>query len=265
MCIESTVRSDGASAEEVIDTTPDPVPAGRRGPLNRHRVVRAAIHYIDRNGLPDLTMRRLASTLGVEAMSLYKHVSGRDNLLDTVVEALLDDLYTSPDVQFDASDGWQDYLRRVAHGVRGVALDHPQVFPLVATRPPAAPWIRPPLRSLAWIEAFLHALRTQGFGEQQAVDAYKAFTSFLLGHLLLEVAGLQVPIGPAETGRVEDVDTGADLRGYPTVRGLSDRLGQDTAAEEFSASLENLLRRLDRLREGTTVSDLAGVNSRVDH
>lgn len=241
----------------VIDTSPEPIAVGRRGPLNRHRVVRAAIHYIDVNGLPDLTMRRLASTLGVEAMSLYKHVSGRDNLLDTVVEALLDDLYSSPDVQFDAAHDWKDYLRRVAHGVRGVALAHPQVFPLVATRPPAAPWIRPPLRSLAWIEAFLSALRSQGFAEQQAVEAYKAFTSFLLGHLLLEVAGLQVPIGPEETGRLDGKAPSADMRGYPTIRQTAGLLAEDTAAEEFSASLQNLLRRLNVLREGGTVAELA--------
>jgi AcrR family transcriptional regulator len=219
-------------------------------------VVRAAIHYIDVNGLPDLTMRRLASTLGVEAMSLYKHVSGRDNLLDTVVESLLDDLYGNPDVQLDAAVDWRDYMRRVAHGVRRVALDHPQVFPLVATRPPAAPWIRPPLRSLNWIEAFLHALRVQGFGPQQAAEAYKAFTSFLLGHLLLEVAGLQIPIGPDETSRTDGHQPTADLRGYPTVRALAGLLAEDNAAEEFTSSLENLLDRLALLQQGGSLTDL---------
>jgi AcrR family transcriptional regulator len=217
-------------------------------------VVRAAIHYIDVNGLPDLTMRRLASTLGVEAMSLYKHVSGRDNLLDTVVEALLDDLYGRPEVQPEAAVDWRDYLRRVAHGVRQVALDHPQVFPLVATRPPSAPWIRPPLRSLAWIESFLRTLVSHGFGQRQAVDAYKAFTSFLLGHLLLEVAGLQVPIGPEETSRADDGPPPADLRSYPNVNELSDLLAEDSADEEFRSSLENLLRRLETMYAGTTIS-----------
>lgn len=217
-------------------------------------MVRAAIHYIDVNGLPDLTMRRLASTLGVEAMSLYKHVSGRDNLLDTVVEALLDDLYGRPEVQPEAANDWRDYMRRVAYGVRQVALDHPQVFPLVATRPPAAPWIRPPLRSLDWIESFLCTLESHGFQQRQAVDAYKAFTSFLLGHLLLEVAGLQVPIGPAETSRTEGRTPSADLRGYPQVRELSSLLAEDTAAEEFRSSLENLLRRLGTMLDGATIS-----------
>jgi AcrR family transcriptional regulator len=217
-------------------------------------VVRAAIRYIDMHGLGDLTMRRLASTLGVEAMSLYKHVSGRDNLLDTVVEALLDDLYGDPEVQPDVASDWRDYLRRLAHGVRRVALDHPQVFPLVATRPPAAPWIRPPLRSLNWIESFLATLQAHGFGPRQAVDAYKAFTSFLLGHLLLEIAALQVPIGPEETGREDDAPPPAQLRGYPAVVALSDLLREDSSDAEFSSSLENLLERLDPLHAGATIS-----------
>lgn len=218
-------------------------------------MVRAAIRYIDVHGLGDLTMRRLAGTLGVEAMSLYKHVSGRDNLLDTVVEALLDDLYADPEVQPDVARDWRDYLRRLAHGVRRVALDHPQVFPLVATRPPAAPWIRPPLRSLNWIEAFLEALQNYGFGQRQAVDAYKAFTSFLLGHLLLEIAALQVPIGPEETGTMENAPPPAQLRGYPAVMELADLLREDSSDAEFASSLENLLGRLDPLADGATISD----------
>lgn len=215
--------------------------------------MRAAIQYIDLNGLPDLTMRRLASTLGVEAMSLYKHVSGRDNLLDTVVEALLDDLYGRPEVQPEAALDWRDYMRRVAHGVRQVALDHPQVFPLVATRPPSAPWIRPPLRSLDWIESFLHTLLTHGFEPRQAVDAYKAFTSFLLGHLLLEVAALQVPIGPEETGRNGEAPQ-ADLQNYPDIQELSTLLAEDSADQEFRSSLENLLRRIEAMNGDTTIS-----------
>ena len=42
--------------------------------------------------------------------------------------------------------------------VRRIAVDHAPAFPLVATRPPAAPWVRPPLRSLRWVESFLDAL-----------------------------------------------------------------------------------------------------------
>ena len=53
---------------------------------------------------------------------------------------------------------------------------------------PEAPWLRPPLRSIDWVEDFLDGLISEGFTDESAVAGYRAFTSFLLGHLLLEVA-----------------------------------------------------------------------------
>jgi hypothetical protein len=104
------------------------------------------------------------------------------------VETVLDELYGDPEVHITPVHGWQDYLHRLAHGIRRVALTHPAVFPTISTRPPAAPWIRPPLRSLRWVESFLSALTSHGFSDDDAVTAYRAYTSFLLGHLLLEVS-----------------------------------------------------------------------------
>ena len=92
--------------------------------------------------------------------------------------------------------GWEDYLARLAHGVRRFAVAHPRAFPLVATRPPEAPFVRPPLRSLRWVEAFLSALAGQGFSDDAVLYAYRAFTGFLLGHLLLE-AGAHSAEDPA--------------------------------------------------------------------
>jgi AcrR family transcriptional regulator len=208
---------------------------------------------VDEFGLQKLTMRRLAERLGVEAMSLYKHVAGRDQLLDAIVENVVDELYGDPEVHLEPQGDWQDYLRRLAHGVRRIALAHPQVFPLVATRPAAAPWIRPPLRSLRWIDALLGGMTASGFSGPQAVEAYKAFTSFLLGHLLLEVAQMNIPIGPEETSQVQRQVRGeappvVELRGYPTVRELSQPLSDNTSAPEFEASLESLLERLRELQ-----------------
>ena len=50
----------------------------------------------------------------------------------------------SDDALLTATEGWQAYLQWLAHGVRSLARDHPKVFPLIATRHPAAPWLRPP-------------------------------------------------------------------------------------------------------------------------
>ncbi|MGC4112253.1 MAG: TetR/AcrR family transcriptional regulator C-terminal domain-containing protein [Nocardioides sp.] len=207
-----------------------------------------AVEFIDESGLPGLSMRRLGSVLGVEAMSLYRYVPGREQLLDAVVSHIIDDMESDPDV-IDAPDhGWQDYLQRLAHGIRRVALAHPKAFPLVASRPAEAPWLRPPLRSLRWVEAFLAGLTDEGFSDQGVVEAYRAFTSFLLGHLLLEVAALGADLGPLD---VLEEDADESLRPYPRVRQLAPQLSENHAALEFEDALENLLQRLALIRTET--------------
>lgn len=214
--------------------------------LSRERIVSAGLAYIDEFGLPGLSMRRLGGVLGVEAMSLYRYVSGREALLDAIADAMTDLLADDEDVLEKPTDGWQDFLQRLAHGVRRMALTHPKSFPLVASRPAEAPWLRPPLRSLHWVEAFLNGLLVEGFSPEAAVRAYRAFSSFLLGHLLLEVATLGADLGPLDVLEEEGIDETAPR--HPTVRQLREALTEDHAAEEFEESLEDLLNRVELIR-----------------
>jgi AcrR family transcriptional regulator len=238
------VPSDGDG-----DAAPQ-APAGAtvgRQPLDRQRILDAAVDFIDEHGLRQLSMRRLGARLGVEAMSLYRYVPGRDDLLDGIADTVIDRVYSDPEVLLEPSNGWQDYLQRLASGVRRAALAHPGVFPVVATRPPEAPWLRPPLRSARWVDSFLAGLLDQGFDDAGAVKVYRAFTSFLLGHLLLEVSALG-----AETGPVEQVDPHArptsDLGEYPQLRRLRPALTRNRSGVEFEESLESLIERLSTLR-----------------
>jgi AcrR family transcriptional regulator len=242
-----TSPAEGDRRPDVVDADAAVVagegPPSARRPLSRQRIVVAAISYIDEFGLPTLSMRRLGALLGVEAMALYRHVPGREDLLDAVVAQIVDEMHDDPDVLDSPRDGWQDFLQRLAHGVRRVALSHPKVFPLVASRPAEAPWLRPPLRDLRWVEAFLDGLLGEGFSEPAAVSAYRAFTSFLLGHLLLEVASLGAEVGPLDV--LDDgQDLGKALDDYPHVAGLRDALAQDHSATEFEEALEDLLNRI---------------------
>jgi AcrR family transcriptional regulator len=218
-------------------------PPSVRQPLDRSRIVGAAVAFIDEFGLPGLSMRRLGSILGVEAMSLYRYVPGRENLLDAVVESILAEMLEDEEILESPRDGWQDFMQRLAHGVRRVALAHPKAFPLVASRPTEAPWLRPPLRSLQTVESFLTGLLGEGFTESSAVSAYRAFTSFLLGHLLLEVSALGADVGPLDV-----MDDGEDRNHkpmvYPTVERLSEALAEDRSAVEFEEALEELLERI---------------------
>lgn len=233
--------------EELLDADQDVVaggdPPSTRVPLDRDRIVRGAVEFIDEFGLPSLSMRRLGSVLGVEAMSLYRYVPGRENLLDAVVESIIEEMRGDAEILDAPQDGWQDFLQRLAHGIRRVALAHPKCFPLVASRPAEAPWLRPPLRSLHWVEAFLNGLLDEGFTDDAAVVAYRAFSSFLLGHLLLEVAALGGDLGPLDV-----IDDGEDRNEkpmtYPTVERLSSALREDHSAIEFEEALEELLNRI---------------------
>ena len=230
---------------EIVAGNPPP---SSRVRLSRDRIVDTAITYIDDEGLSDLTMRRLGQRLGVEAMSMYRYIPGKEELLDAVVEKLIAQMQRDSEVLEAPERGWQDFLQRLAHGIRRVSLQHPKAFPLVASRPLEAPWLRPPLRSLEWVEAFLAGLSSEGFSDDAAVAGYKAFTSFLLGHLLLEVAMKGADLGPLDV--IEDKPERPDsLAGFPSVRRLRDGLSADHAAAEFEEALEHLLARMTHIRQ----------------
>ena len=222
-------------------------PPSARVPLDRRRIVSTAVDFIEEQGLAALTMRRLGQELGVEAMSLYRYVPGKEDLLDAVVESLMEGMRDDDDVPTSPENGWQDFLQRLAHGVRRVALAHPVCFPLIVSRPTEAPWLRPPLRSLSWVETFLEGVISEGFSPGSAVVAYRAFTSFLLGHLLLEVASLGADVGPLDV-IADDADQ-QSLGDYPRVESLRGALSEDHSATEFEEALENLLDRLALLRQ----------------
>ena len=227
------------------------MPTSSRAPLSRDAILRAAVEYVDEHGLNALTMRRLGEVLGVEAMSIYHHVNGREDLLEGIVERVVSDVRVPPYEPLGPANGWQAFLQHVAHAVRRIAVEHPALFPLVATRPPAAPWLRPPLRSIDLVEDFLTGLVQRGVGDDEAVDTYKVFASFLLGHLLLEVAERGVPTAPEREpldegdAGVPQTDAKSDLEGYPTLVRLADRLKQHDADAEFERAVEDLLDRLD--------------------
>ena len=230
-----------------------PVDNRRRTALSREQIITTAIRFVDERGLSALSMRRLARELGVEAMSLYRHVNGREDLLEGVIDHLVARVHLSADERrSEPVGGWQAYLQRLAHGCRALAREHPNVFPLIATRHPAAPWLRPPLRSLDVVEEFLTTLKSHGFSDLRAVQAYRAFSSFLLGHLLLEASMLGAQTSPAEEpldegeSDVPNADQKLDLAAFPLLRRLEGPLSDDRGAAEFEQGLEDVLDRLDR-------------------
>lgn len=209
--------------------------------LSLERIVTETLALIDDQGIAMASMRSVGERLGVRAMSLYRYVSSREQLFDTVVERIVDELEADPQVHDRADAGWRDYLTRLAWGVRRYARAHPHAFPLVATRPPDAPWLNPPLRSLRWIEAMLRTLQDEGFTDEQVLFTYRTFNSFLLGYLLLETSSLAIKDprpgdGSFQQGSTDDgtdpVDPGDPVPGsLSPARSASQRASLDAAAE----------------------------------
>ena len=236
--------------------------------LSLDRIVTAALELVDEQGIGAATMRAVSSRLGVRSMSLYRYVQDRDELFDAVVERIVNELADDPDVQLRPVDGWRPYLTGMAHGVRRYARAHPHAFPLVATRPPAAPWVNPPLRSLRWVEAMLTGLAAEGFSDEQVLFTYRTFNSFLLGYLLLETSAMTLRDPKPGDGSFTGTDTvssdGGEPAGsaaaHPVIGGLSPArsAGQREALEDAD-SPRDLLDPMDAIdaRRFPTVYRLA--------
>ena len=87
-----------------------------RSPLNRERVLRAALLLADEAGIDALTMRRLGQALGVQAMSLYNHVTNKDDILDGIVDLAVGEIDV-PDEQADWKTAMRQRLRIIVNEV----------------------------------------------------------------------------------------------------------------------------------------------------
>ena len=218
--------------------------------LSLDRIVTVTLELMDEQGIGAATMRGVSSRLGVRSMSLYRYVQDRDELFDAVVERIVNELADDPEVQLRPVDGWRPYLAGMAHGVRRYARAHPHAFPLVATRPPAAPWVNPPLRSLRWVEAMLTGLAREGFSDEQVLFTYRTFNGFLLGYLLLETSAMTLRDPKPGDGSFTGTDTISNDDGgsagqaaaNPVIGGLSPArsAGQREALQDADSARELL-------------------------
>ncbi|MCU1512613.1 MAG: TetR family transcriptional regulator [Arthrobacter sp.] len=150
--------------------------------LSRELVLSAALALVDSEGLDALTMRRLGQELGRDPMSLYRYAANRAALLDGVSELVLNELAIFPD-----DPDWQAQLRRIAHDLRHLALRHPNVVPLLVTRPLSTPLGLRPLGTLRPLEQILSLLIDAGFSPADALHVYRAYYGYLYGHILNEL------------------------------------------------------------------------------
>lgn len=210
----------------------------RRPRLTRERIAEAALRLADRDGLDALSMRRLGRDLGVEAMSLYEHVAGKDDILDDVLDLLLGNV----ELPAPAGREWDDVVRDLFVALRRRLLEYPGAVPLLATRAPRS------VDALAPIEVSLGVLRRAGFGRQAAIDAHRVLWSFTVGYVLSECgatpgAAAQSAVGTGAQGA--GVDQRAEL---PYVGEVVAVAPGRQADEQFDFSLAVILTGLRAMR-----------------
>lgn len=150
--------------------------------LSRDVVLQTALDLVDAEGLEALSMRRLGQALDRDPMGLYRYAANRADLLDGITELVLNELAIFPE-----DPDWQAQLRRIAHDLRLLALRHPNVVPLLVTRPLSTPLGLRPLGTLRPLEQILGLLIEAGFAPKDALHVYRAYYGFLYGHILNEL------------------------------------------------------------------------------
>ena len=148
-----------------------------RRPLSRERVMRAAVAVADRDGMSAVSMRRIGQELGVEAMSLYNHVAGKEALLDAMVDEVAAEV-NSAVVALDAPDpalDWRGALRARALGAREVMLRHRWAPGVLETRTTMS------LDVVRYYEGVVGILRAGGFSNDLAHHSLHALGSRVIG------------------------------------------------------------------------------------
>ena len=177
--------------------------AAHRAPLSRDRVLRAAVALADTAGISALSMRKLGEALGVEAMSLYNHVSSKGDLLDGMIDVVFSE------IDLPSGDGdWRAAMRGRAISARQVLHRHRWAIGLMESRTSPGP------ATLRHHDAVLGRLRRAGFPVALTAHAYSLLDSYIYGFALQEAS---LPFGTGEeAARVAEEISGQFASGqYP--------------------------------------------------
>ena len=210
---------------------------GARSPLSRDQVLRAAVTLADEGGIGALTMRRLGQALGVEAMSLYNHVTGKNDLLDGMIDIVFSEISLPA-----AGDGWKQAMRQRAISAREVLGRHRWAIGLMESRRSPGP------ATLGHHDAVLACLRGAGFSIELTAHAYSLLDSYIYGFALQEAS---LPFGTGEEAAqvAEEIAAQMGSGRYPHLAELATEHVMQRGyhyAHEFEVGLDLILSSLDQ-------------------
>ncbi|MBX3376808.1 MAG: TetR/AcrR family transcriptional regulator C-terminal domain-containing protein [Phycisphaeraceae bacterium] len=199
--------------------------------LTPREVAEAALQLVVSEGEAALTMRRLGEVLGVKAMALYNHFRDKGAILDAVANLALARLPTPP-----AKGPWKSRIKAICHGIRSMALEHPNLFRVAMMRP------TPPGSALPQIEAALSALADAGLAPAAQAVAYHTLRLYVRAFCLWEIEELRLfrAGDPAELARI--------TAPFPHAAAVGGLIFTPDADRQFAAGLDLILRGLQTSR-----------------
>jgi TetR/AcrR family tetracycline transcriptional repressor len=195
--------------------------------LSRGRILDAALELVDEEGMDALTMRRLGAELGVNPMSMYHHLPGKDALISGLVELV----FSGMRVKYPDSLSWQDRMRAWAEAYRGLVRSHPNfVLEIVSNAAAATEAV------LLVTEPLYGALDESGLPPAEVVRAADSVVDFVHGFALAE--GAQ-PLGHSFDRRdlLERLEAG-DVDGLPATSRVFGALTRDEARYDFDRGFD---------------------------
>lgn len=210
--------------------------AGRvpRNTLSRERIVDTALALMDDEGLDAVTMPRLAQRLGVGTMSLYRHVDGKNDLINAVAELVL----SGVQVPAGANDDWEGRVVGYLRALRDCALAHPALSRILADR---GLTVGPVFDQLEQVHEIL---RAAGFSATDAVRTFYTLLTYVFGFVIWELPRVhQQPATAYTTAWTTALDQ-LDDDVYPTLHAFRDTLVTTASPDQFEYGLNRLVEAL---------------------
>lgn len=200
------------------------------------RIIATATALLDEEGADALSMRNLAQRLDSGTATLYRHFTGRADLVAQVVDSVLADAHV--DEAALASMTWQQACETLAHSLFGVFRRHPHIAPLLIEQIPTGP------NAMAQREQMIALLLKSGFSPSLAAQACATLARYILG--------FATQLSPQGSGATDEDAAWQNLdpQTLPATASVADHLPVPLE-QEFAFGLELLIKGLDQVVQPT--------------
>jgi TetR/AcrR family transcriptional regulator, tetracycline repressor protein len=204
---------------------------GQRAGLTREEVLSSARTIAEQHGLEQLSMRRVAASLGVAPNALYTYFADKTALLDALFDAILGEV----ELPGPGAEPWQDGLAELMRASRRLVLKHPHLTTLFLTRPGGR-------NAMRLGEAALRLLADGGIRGPEAVTVLRALLTYTLGFAAMEVPRQAEPGRTVRTQGAGSLIESLDPESFRATREHARELASHPGDDDFETGLRWLIR-----------------------